>query len=60
MFQIFLILQSLPVQDKWDCAYQTDPDTKVLIDRLSMNAPLHESTILKIPADYRTSIARNL
>ena len=60
MFHIFLILQSLPVKDKWECAYQTDPDTKVLIDRLSINAPLHESTILKISADYRTSIARNL
>ena len=53
-------LQPLPVKDQWDCAYQSDPDTKVLIDRLSINISLNEPTILKFPAAYCTTIACNL
>ena len=53
-------LQPLPVKDQRDYAYQSDPDTKVLIDRLSINISLNEPTILKFPAAYRTTIARNL
>ena len=41
-------------------AYHDDPDTRVLIDRLSINSPLDQPTILQLPAAYRTAIARNL
>ena len=53
-------LQPLPIKDQWDCAYQTDPDTTVLLIHLSINAPLDESTILKLRVAYRTIIARNI
>ena len=56
----YFTLQPLPVKDQWDCAYQADPDTKVLIYRLSINASLDEPTILKLPVAYRTAIAHNL
>ena len=32
----------------------------MLIDRLSINSPLDQPTILQLPAAYRISIARNL
>ena len=31
----------------------------MLIDRLSVNAPLDKPTIIKLPAPYRTDIVRN-
>ena len=46
--------------DQWDCAYQTDPDTKMLIERLSIKSPLDERTILKLPVACRTPITRGL
>ena len=53
-------LQPLPVKDPCDFDYQADPDTKVLIDRLSINASLDEPTILKLPTTYSTTTVGNL
>ena len=53
-------LQPLPVKDQWDCAYQVDPDNKVLIERLSINDPTDEPTILKLLAVYCITITRKL
>ena len=53
-------LQSLPATDQWTRAYNDDPHTKVLIDRLSIRTPLDKPTILHLQAVYRTAIARNL
>ena len=41
-------------------AYYDDPHTRMLIDRLSINSPLYEQTILHFPASYRSAIVRNL
>ena len=41
-------------------AYHDDPHNRVLIDRLSINSPLDELTILQLPAAYRSAISRNL
>ena len=54
------IFQPLPVIDQWTRAYNDDPYTKVLLDRLSISTPLDKSTILHLPVAYRTAIARNL
>ena len=48
----------LPVKDQLDYVYQVDPDTKVLLDCLSINAPLDEPTILQLPTPYRSAITR--
>ena len=40
--------------------YHDDRHTRVLIDRLSINSPLDEHTILKLLVPYRSTIARNL
>ena len=48
----------LPVKDQLDYVYQVDPDTKVLIDRSSINAHLDKPTILNLPVSYRTVFAR--
>ena len=53
-------LQLMPVITRWKQAYHDDPDTRVLIDRFSINSPLDQPTILQLPAAYRTAIARNL
>ena len=53
-------LQPMPAITRWKQAYHDDPDTRVLIDRLSINSPLDQPTILQLPAAYRISIARNL
>ena len=46
-------------KSNWDTAYQQDPETKLLIDHLSVNAPFGQKTIVNLPAAYRTAIARN-
>ena len=40
--------------------YHDEPHTRVLIDRLSINSPLDEPTIVRLPAPYRSDIAQNL
>ena len=49
----------LPANKNQDEAYQQNRDTKLLIDRLSINTPLDQSTIIKPPAVYRATIAHN-
>ena len=46
--------------NQWARAYNDDPATKVLLERLSGNDPLDKPTLLHLPAAYRTAIARNL
>ena len=41
-------------------AYNNDPHTKVLLDRLPDSASLDKPTILHLPVPYLTAIARNL
>ena len=53
-------LHPLPVKHQWDCTYQAELVTKVLMKRLSINVFFDESTILKILIVYRTAIARHL
>ena len=53
-------LQPLPISDQWTSAYNKDSHTKVLLDHLSVSAPLDKPTILHLPAAYRTAIARDL
>ena len=53
-------LQPLPTSNQWTRAYNNDPHTKVLIERLSISSPLDTPKILHLPAAYRTAIARNL
>ena len=48
----------LPVKVQLDYVYQVDLDTKVLIDRSSINAHLDKPTILNLPVSYRTVFAR--
>ena len=50
----------MPVITRWKQAYHDDPDTRVLIDRLSINSPLDQPTNLQLPAAYRSAISRNL
>ena len=52
-------LQPLLVKHTWYIAYQQDSDTKLFIDHLSINVPLSQSTILKLPTAYRTALSRN-
>ena len=52
-------LQPLPATDQWTCAYNNDPHTKVLLDRLSISTPLDKPTILHLPTAYRTAIVRD-
>ena len=52
-------LQPLHVKHNRGEVYQQDPETTLSIYHLSINARLDQSTILKFPAVYRTSIARN-
>ena len=40
----------MPAITHWRKAYHDDHYTRVLIDRLSINSPLDESTILYLPA----------
>ena len=54
------ILQHMPATTHWKKAYYDDPHTRMLIDRLSINSPLYEQTILHFPASYRSAIVRNL
>ena len=56
----FFTLQPMPATTHWKKAYYNDPHTRVLIDHLSINSPLHIPTILQFPATYRSAIARNL
>ena len=53
-------LQPLPASYQWTRAYNNDPHTKVLLDRLSISTPLDKPTIFHLPEAYRTVIARNL
>ena len=53
-------LQPMPASDQWVCAYNDDPVTKVLLDRLSVSAPLDTLTNFHLPTAYRTVITRNL
>ena len=53
-------LQPMSAITRWKQAYHYDPDTRVLIDRLSINSPLDQHTILQFPAVYRSVIVRNL
>ena len=46
-------------KNNWDTAYQQDPETKLLLDHLSVNAPFGQKTIVNLSAAYRTAIARN-
>ena len=55
-----LTLQPVPAITRWKQAYHDDPDTRVLIDRLSINSPLDQPTVLQLPAAYRSVITRNL
>ena len=50
----------MPAITRWKQAYHDDPDTRVLIDCLSINYPLDQPTILRLPAAYRSVITRNL
>ena len=52
--------QSLPASDQWISAYNDDPHTKVLLDRLSTSTPLDKPTILHLLTVYRTTIVPNL
>ena len=54
------ILQPMPASDQWVRAYNDNHDTKVLLDRLPVSAPIGKPTILHHPVAYRTAIARNL
>lgn len=49
----------MPNNSNWDEAYQQDPETKFIIDHLSISSPLDQMTILRIRTGYRTTIARN-
>ena len=49
----------MSAENNWDESYQQNSDTKLLIVRLSLNNPLDQSTILKLPAVYRRSTTRN-
>ena len=53
-------IQQMPASDKWARAYNDDSATKVLLDRLSVSAPLDTLTSFHLPTAYRTVIARNL
>ena len=53
-------LQPMPAITRLKQAYHDDPDTRVLIDRLSINFPLDQHTILQFPAVCRSAIVRNL
>jgi len=53
-------LQPMPAITRWKKTYHDDPDTRVLIDRVSINSPLDQPTILQLSAAYRSAIARNL
>ena len=49
----------MPNKSNWDKAYQQDPETKLIIDHLSISSPLDQTTILRIRTGYRTTIACN-
>jgi len=52
-------LQPLPAKNQCHETYQSDPDTKFLIDRLSIIVLLDKVTNLKFSMAYHTSITRN-
>ena len=56
----FFTLQPLHVKYQYNCTYQANPVTKLLIDRLSIHVLLDEPIIINLPAAYRTTISRNL
>ena len=49
----------MPNKSNWDTAYQQDPEVKLLLDHLSVNAPFGQTTIVNLSAAYHTAIARN-
>ena len=52
--------QPLSATDQFIRAYQENPHTKELLDRLSISTSMDEHTILELPATYPTVIARSL
>ena len=44
--------------ERWSTNYDTNPDTKVLLEHLSHNAPLNKLIIVKLVVAFRKEIAQ--
>ena len=49
----------MPAKYTWYTAYQQDSDTKICIDRFSVNTLFDQSTILILQLAYRAALSRN-
>ena len=52
-------MQPLPDKSNWDETYRQDPETKLIINHLPINAPFDQATVLNLRSEYRTTIDRN-
>ena len=52
------ILQPMLLPERWSTNYDTNPDTKVLLEHLSHNAPLNKLIIVKLVVAFRKEIAQ--
>ena len=55
----YFTLQPLSAKHTCYTAYQQDSDMKIAIDRFTLNVQLDQSTILNLPAAYRTYLLCN-